>query len=141
MTVNVLRRCRRPGCPHYAVATLTFMYSDSTAIIGPLAETPDPHAWDLCLHHAGRVTTPRGWQLIRHPGPFSSPPEDSDLIALAEAVCETGDYSQHTSLVSNHDTTSPQWVSAENHSSLVSTSAKNTARKRHHLRVLPDLPE
>lgn len=33
--VNVPRRCCRPGCPHYAVATLTFVYSDSTAVIGP----------------------------------------------------------------------------------------------------------
>ena len=35
--VNVPRRCCRPGCPHYAVATLTFVYSDSTAVVGPLA--------------------------------------------------------------------------------------------------------
>ena len=33
--VNVPRRCCRPGCPHYAVATLTFVYSDSTAVVGP----------------------------------------------------------------------------------------------------------
>ena len=35
--VNVPRRCCRPGCPHYAVATLTFVYSDSTAVVGPNA--------------------------------------------------------------------------------------------------------
>ncbi|HRD14710.1 MAG TPA: DUF3499 family protein, partial [Mycobacterium sp.] len=35
--MNVPRRCCRPGCPHYAVATLTFVYSDSTAVVGPLA--------------------------------------------------------------------------------------------------------
>ncbi|HXL59658.1 MAG TPA: DUF3499 family protein, partial [Mycobacterium sp.] len=29
--MNVPRRCCRPGCPHYAVATLTFVYCDSTA--------------------------------------------------------------------------------------------------------------
>lgn len=40
--VNVPRRCCRPGCPHYAVATLTFVYSDSTAVIGPLATARSP---------------------------------------------------------------------------------------------------
>src|SRR5688500_8468015 len=47
--VNVPRRCCRPGCPHYAVATLTFVYSDSTAVVGPLATVSEPHAWDLCV--------------------------------------------------------------------------------------------
>jgi hypothetical protein len=52
--VNVPRRCCRPGCPHYAVATLTFVYSDSTAVVGPLATVSEPHSWDLC------VATPAG---------------------------------------------------------------------------------
>ena len=34
--VNVPRRCCRPGCPHYAVATLTFVYVDSTAVVAQL---------------------------------------------------------------------------------------------------------
>ncbi|MBU3749318.1 MAG: DUF3499 family protein, partial [Mycobacterium sp.] len=46
--MNVARRCSRPGCPHCAVATLTFVYSDSTAVVGPLATVREPHAWDLC---------------------------------------------------------------------------------------------
>ena len=86
--VNVPRRCCRPGCPHYAVATLTFVYSDSTAVIGPLATAHEPHSWDLCVSHAGRITAPRGWELVRHSGPLATNPDEDDLIALAEAVRE-----------------------------------------------------
>lgn len=88
--VNLPRRCCRPGCPHYAVATLTFVYSDSTAVVGPLATVREPHSWDLCVNHAGRITAPRGWELVRHAGPLPSYPEDDDLIALANAVREGG---------------------------------------------------
>jgi hypothetical protein len=89
--VNVPRRCSRPGCPHYAVATLTFVYADSTAVVGPLATSREPHSWDLCVGHAGRITAPRGWELVRHSGPLAAAqPEDDDLIALADAVREGG---------------------------------------------------
>src|SRR3954467_15688691 len=86
--VNVPRRCCRPGCPHYAVATLTFVYSDSTAVVGPLATVSEPHSWDLCVTHAGRITAPRGWELVRHAGPLPSITDDDDLVALADAVRE-----------------------------------------------------
>jgi hypothetical protein len=89
--VNVPRRCCRPGCPHYAVATLTFVYSDSTAVFGPLATTREPHSWDLCASHASRITAPRGWELVRHSGPLATNPDEDDLIALAEAVREGQD--------------------------------------------------
>jgi Protein of unknown function (DUF3499) len=91
--VNVPRRCCRPGCPHYAVATLTFVYSDSTAVVGPLATAREPHSWDLCVGHAGRITAPRGWDLMRHAGPLNSEPphpDEDDLVALADAVREGG---------------------------------------------------
>ena len=89
--VNVPRRCCRPGCPHYAVATLTFVYSDSTAVVGPLATVSEPHSWDLCVVHAGRITAPRGWELVRHAGPLPSHPDEDDLVALADAVRERND--------------------------------------------------
>src|SRR5439155_744864 len=84
--VNVPRRCCRPGCPHYAVATLTFVYSDSTAVVGPLATVSEPHSWDLCVTHASRITAPRGWELVRHAGPLPTHPDEDDLVALADAV-------------------------------------------------------
>jgi hypothetical protein len=86
-----MRRCCRPGCKNPAVATLTYVYSDSTAVVGPLATVAEPHSWDLCETHASRITAPKGWELVRHEGGFSSSsPDDDDLTALAEAVREAG---------------------------------------------------
>jgi Protein of unknown function (DUF3499) len=71
------------------VATLTYVYAASTAVVGPLAGHPEPHTYDLCEAHARSLTAPRGWQLVRHDGELPPPPPD-DLLALAEAVREPG---------------------------------------------------
>lgn len=60
-------------------------------MVGPLATVREPHSWDLCVTHAGRITAPRGWELVRHSGPLPSYPDDDDLVALAEAVREGRD--------------------------------------------------
>jgi Protein of unknown function (DUF3499) len=74
-----------------AAATLTFVYADSTAVVGPLATYSEPHSYDLCERHALRLTAPRGWDVVRHDGDFSeAEPSDDDLTALAEAVREAG---------------------------------------------------
>lgn len=70
------------------MATLTFVYSDSTAVVGPLATAREPHAWDLCIGHASRITAPRGWEMLRHAAPLPVNPDEDDLVALAEAVRE-----------------------------------------------------
>lgn len=80
------RRCSRPGCGQPAVATLTYAYAQSTAFIGPLKSNNDPHSWDLCEHHAARITAPLGWELLR----VDDLEDDEDLTALAEAVREGG---------------------------------------------------
>lgn len=68
---------------------MTYIYSDSTAVVGPLAAYPEPHTYDLCEPHARSLTAPRGWQVVRHEGEFEPPPPTpDDLIALAEAVRE-----------------------------------------------------
>jgi hypothetical protein len=83
------RRCSRNGCPRQAVATLTYVYADSTAVVGPLAAASEPHTYDLCEQHARGLTAPRGWELVRHDGEFEPPPPTpDDLVALAEAVRE-----------------------------------------------------
>ncbi|MGC4932964.1 DUF3499 domain-containing protein [Gordonia sp. DT30] len=83
------RQCCRPGCARSAVATLTFVYAESTAVIGPLASSAEPHSWDLCDEHARRITVPRGWEMLRSERGFSAPvAEDYELTALAEAVRE-----------------------------------------------------
>lgn len=71
------------------MSTLTFVYSDSTAVLGPLATYAEPHSYDLCLPHAGRLSVPRGWAVLRLPvdGDAASAADD-DLLALADAVRE-----------------------------------------------------
>ena len=61
-----MRPCSRTACAAEAVATLTYDYADSTAVLGPLAFRPEPHAYDLCARHADRTSVPRGWQVLRH---------------------------------------------------------------------------
>jgi hypothetical protein len=145
--VNVPRRCCRPGCPHYAVATLTFVYSDSTAVIGPLATAHEPHSWDLCVSHAGRITAPRGWELVRHSGPLATNPDEDDLIALAEAVREGRDAVVGGPPVNGFHDPGGQYggAPAEAPEAGVLASAgqrpAGTGRRRGHLRVLPDPPE
>ncbi|MBP2398702.1 DUF3499 domain-containing protein [Glutamicibacter protophormiae] len=82
-----LRICSRPACRETARATLTYVYADSTAVLGPLATYPEPHCYDLCARHANRLTVPSGWSLIRGTIPDVIEPED-ELNALVEAVRE-----------------------------------------------------
>ena len=117
-TVRSVRRCSRTGCLNPAVATLTYAYADSTAVVGPLATYSEPHSYDLCEEHALRLTVPRGWEVVRHEGEFNPPePSVDDLTALAEAVREAGRMDRP---VDPPDT------------------AYTTTGRRGHLRVLPD---
>ena len=72
------------------MATLTYVYADSTAVVGPLATHAEPHTYDLCDAHAVRLTAPRGWEVVRHdPDPSQTRVRSSDdLEALADAVRE-----------------------------------------------------
>jgi Protein of unknown function (DUF3499) len=85
-----VRKCSRTGCQNPAVATLTYAYADSTAVVGPLASYAEPHSYDLCEEHALRLTAPRGWEVVRYEGNFEAEPIIDDLTALAEAVREAG---------------------------------------------------
>jgi hypothetical protein len=84
------RRCSRPGCKQDAVYTLTYVYRDSTAVVGPLAAYTEPHCYDLCEGHAGRLTAPLGWDVVRLPVHVAEPlpAQPDDLEALADAVRE-----------------------------------------------------
>jgi hypothetical protein len=73
------------------VATLTYVYSDQTAVLGPLATYAEPHTYDLCVVHAKGLTVPRGWDVIRLLTEYVDPgPTPDDLLALADAVREAG---------------------------------------------------
>ena len=120
------------------MATLTYVYADSTAVVGPLATVREPHSWDLCLGHASRITAPRGWELVRHAAPLPTNPDEDDLVALAEAVRESG-VSGGSPI---HGFSDPNGAA---HASVpragVAPAAQRpsgTGRRRGHLRVLPD---
>ncbi|MFD7509580.1 DUF3499 domain-containing protein [Streptomyces sp. NPDC059853] len=87
--VSPVRRCSRTACGRPAVATLTYVYADSTAVLGPLATYAEPHCYDLCAEHSERLTAPRGWEVVRLAVDTSaSRPSGDDLEALADAVRE-----------------------------------------------------
>lgn len=71
------------------MATLTYVYADSTAVLGPLATYAEPHCYDLCAEHSERLTAPRGWEVVRLAlDPAHARPSGDDLEALADAVRE-----------------------------------------------------
>jgi hypothetical protein len=88
------RCCSRTACRQPPVYTLTYVYRDSTAVLGPLAAYVEPHCYDLCAKHAERLTVPRGWDVVRLPG---DPVQQSvdDLEALANAVREVSQQQRH----------------------------------------------
>jgi hypothetical protein len=79
------RCCSRTACKQPPVYTLTYVYKDSTAVLGPLAGYVDPHSWDLCEMHAARLVVPRGWDVVRLPKDPAQERAD-DLEALANVV-------------------------------------------------------
>lgn len=71
------------------MSTLTYVYADSTAVLGPLATYAEPHCYDMCATHSDRLTAPRGWEIVRiTPDPDALKPTSDDLEALANAVRE-----------------------------------------------------
>lgn len=104
------------------MATLTYVYADQTAVLGPMAATRVPGAHDLCGDHAERTSVPRGWEVIRlplddTPGPTRTAEDDDDLLALADAVRAIG---------LRHDDVEPVTSSPE-------------PRQVGHLRLLPSI--
>ena len=83
------RGCSRVGCRSAATMTLTYIYAESMAVVGPLATFNEPHADDLCVMHGERLKVPHGWSVIKQEltGEEHGPSED-DLMAIADAVRE-----------------------------------------------------
>ncbi len=87
--MSLARRCSRTACGRPAVNTLTYVYADQTAVLGPLATYAEPHAYDLCDVHSERLSAPRGWEVLRLSTDRAAPgPTEDDLLALADAVRE-----------------------------------------------------
>jgi hypothetical protein len=78
-------------CSRPAAGTLTYVYADSTVVVGQLSTHAEPHSYDLCAVHAERFTAPRGWDVVHIHQEFVDPgPSPDDLDALANAVREAG---------------------------------------------------
>ncbi len=60
------RVCSKVACGREAVSTLTYVYADSMAVLGPLSGRAEPHSYDLCEKHSELLSAPRGWQVVRH---------------------------------------------------------------------------
>lgn len=125
------------------MATLTFVYSDSTAVVGPLATVREPHSWDLCVSHASRITAPRGWELVRHAGPLPAHPDEDDLVALADAVREGHDAMPAAAPMAGFSDVAgpaPTMRAGIPGGALAPTVERpgSSGRRRGHLRVLPD---
>ena len=86
MSSRIGRHCSRSGCHRKAAMTLTYVYAESIAVVGPLATYSEPHAYDLCEIHGAKLTVPNGWQVIRREiNSGQSGPSDEDLMAIADA--------------------------------------------------------
>lgn len=122
------------------MATLTFVYSDSTAVVGPLAISREPHSWDLCIGHANGITAPRGWELVRHAGPLPEFPDEDDLVALADAVREGREVSANAPIAGFSDPSGAVHAPATGTPMMPSAAHRpaTAGRRRGHLRVLPD---
>jgi hypothetical protein len=100
--------------------TLTYVYADSVAVVGPLATFAEPHAYDLCELHGDRLTVPNGWNVIRQERSAAEVgPTDADLMAIADAVREVA--------------ATPQ----DEASSLAPTHKVQDLGRRGHLRAVP----
>jgi len=101
---QVGRACSRVGCRSVATMTLTYIYAESTAVVGPLATFSEPHAYDLCAIHGERLKVPHGWNVIKQELTGNEPgPSDDDLMAIADAVREVAKRSEESPTVVGED--------------------------------------
>ena len=90
---DVMRTCSRTGCRWPASASLSYRYATSQAWLLDLAEEPDPSLYDLCPHHAGDLTVPRGWTCVDE-RTLTAPvqePSAADIVARAANLRATVD--------------------------------------------------
>ena len=106
-----------------ATMTLTYIYSESTAVLGTLATFAEPHAYDLCEFHARKLTVPNGWSVIKEEiSQSGSGPTEDDLMAIADAVREVAS----TPIAENTSTAATLAASTEH------------IGRRGHLRAVPN---
>lgn len=125
--VTLNRQCSKTACVGPATSTLTYVYAEQTAVLGPLATYAEPHSYDLCEVHATRLTAPRGWDVVRLELPEGQPPPAvDDLAALADAVRE------------NRGVSGPRVDQGQRREEVDHGSTVAEIARRGHLRVLRD---
>lgn len=119
MSAMTGRSCSRVSCRAAATMTLTYIYAESRAVLGPIATFSEPHSYDLCERHASRLTVPNGWSVEREEiSAVGVGPSEDDLMAIADAVRE---------VARTHESASAE--STPSHAALVG--------RRGHLRAVP----
>lgn len=114
------RACSRVSCRALASMTLTYIYADSTAVLGPLATFSEPHSYDLCEKHSARLTVPNGWNVMRQAmNEDATGPSEDDLMAIADAVREVAQAPSEQESVSH------------------SAQSQSSVGRRGHLRAVP----
>lgn len=114
------RVCSRVSCRASASMTLTYIYAESTAVLGPLATFSEPHSYDLCDKHSARLTVPNGWNVIRQAfDENETGPSDDDLMAIADAVREVAQ------------------IQVEEETHTISAQSQSSVGRRGHLRAVP----
>ena len=132
------RRCSRTACRRPAVATLTYVYGDQTAVLGPLATYAEPHAYDLCEEHSERLSAPRGWEVLRlAPDLDAAGPSSDDLLALADAVREAARPAQQTATPARPRGVEPEQAAGRAAGQAPGQTPGQTVGRRGHLRMLP----
>ena len=97
MKNSSVRRCSRASCTNTAIKTLTYIYSDSTAVLGPLSTYAEPHNYDLFSIHSERLKVPVGWSVIKEEIiNHNTGPSEEDLMAIADAVREVANTQVNT---------------------------------------------
>jgi hypothetical protein len=86
-----------------ATMTLTYIYAESTAVVGPLATFSEPHAYDLCEVHGKKLTVPHGWSVIKEEASADRTvgPSEDDLMAIADAVREAASAPMESAQISH----------------------------------------
>jgi hypothetical protein len=89
--------------------TLTYIYAESTAVVGPLATYSEPHAYDLCVLHGTRLKVPNGWNVIKAEITNEDVgPSEDDLMVIADAVREVASHTVEVNSVSSPTPTGQQ---------------------------------
>jgi len=116
------RSCSRVSCRALATMTLTYIYAESTAVLGPLATFSEPHSYDLCELHGKKLTVPNGWTVIKEESSLENVgPSEDDLMAIADAVRE---------VAANRE-------NVETNSQVAANSEQQSLGRRGHLRAVP----